>query len=95
MNFIKACAKLKEGKLVRRKTWKVRFVEVSERDPNCSYGTIKKRLPLTEHVGHDGSFYYRTNLSHEGGHVTCNYDLNMDDVLATDWVVVIDKGRKK
>lgn len=95
MNFLEACKKINEGQLVRRKAWKVRYQEITERDPDCTYGTVKRKQPLTEHIGHDGSFYYRTNLSHEGGYVTCHYNLDMKDVLATDWVVVVDKGRKK
>lgn len=95
MNFIKACQKIKKGKLVRRKAWKIRLQEVSECDPNCSYKTIKRMQTLTEHIGDDGSLYWRTNLNHEGGHVTTCYDFSIEDALATDWVVVIDKGKDK
>lgn len=104
MNFINACKKVKKGKVITRKAWPVEKGMKHIPNPNTkewpnSFGEWFDRLAvpttLTRHVGHDGSWFYRTNLSSEGGHVTCDYSPSLEDILATDWIVLTDKGRNR
>lgn len=88
MNYIEASKLMLEGKLLRREVWKIRQGRYPEWGQHFNEVKRMVETTLTEHVGYDGRFYYKTNLESEGGLVSCNYPASMEDILAEDWVEI-------